>query len=158
MVQPMRDEGGAEILEWLAAGDVVVVMMAVDDVFDRLVGDRLDRVDIGLGGSQVGDRVGCDHALRRHHEHRLMAAIAEDVDIVGAVDLSGGGLRRGLRECRSGHEGSENGHASQCFHLWLSGNNEDGQSLRYKRCWKGFIPSPHATNLSRERPGTRPQM
>ncbi|MFK4525334.1 hypothetical protein ABIF90_003315 [Bradyrhizobium japonicum] len=94
----MRDEGGTEILEGLATGDVVVMVVAVDDVFDRLVGDGLDGVDIGFCRTQIRDRVGRDHALRRHDEHRLMTAIAEDVDVLGAVDLFGRGLRRGLRE------------------------------------------------------------
>ncbi|MGY4378601.1 hypothetical protein ACVWZ3_006240 [Bradyrhizobium sp. i1.3.6] len=95
---PVRDEGGTEILEGLATGDVVVMVVAVDDVFDRLVGDGLDGVDIGFCRTQIRDRVGRDHALRRHDEHRLVTAIAEDVDVLGAVDLFGRGLRRGLRE------------------------------------------------------------
>jgi hypothetical protein len=49
----VRNEGRSEILERLAARNVIVVMVAVDDVLDRLVGDRLDSVDVGLGRPPV---------------------------------------------------------------------------------------------------------
>jgi hypothetical protein len=42
----VRDDPGAGVLERLAAGDVVEVVMAVDQELDRLVGDLLDLVDI----------------------------------------------------------------------------------------------------------------
>ena len=91
----VRDDRGARILEGLAAGDVVVVMMAVDQELDRLVGDLLDLGDIVLpaGRSAVGDRIGRDHAVFGHDEHRLMIAVAEDVDVVGALDLRSLDLR-----------------------------------------------------------------
>jgi hypothetical protein len=109
---PLRDEGRAEILERLAAGDVIVMVVAVDHVFDRLVGDGLDGVDIGLGRTLVGNRVGGDDALGCHDKHRLMPAIAEDVDIVGAVDffrrnrwrvLCGGGACANHQNCKGRH-------------------------------------------------------
>ena len=94
----MRDDGRAGILERLAARDVVVVVMAVDQVLDRRLGDLLDLVDILLsaGRPAVGDRIGGDDAVLGDDEHRLMVAVAEDVDVVGAFDL-GGFDRRPLR-------------------------------------------------------------
>ena len=101
----VRDDGGARVLERLAAGDVVVVVVAVDQVLDRLVGDLLDLVDVGLpaGRPAVGDRVGGDDARLGDDEHRLMVAVAEDVDVVGAFHLGrldgwpgGRGRLRGL--------------------------------------------------------------
>ena len=91
----VRDDRGAGVLERLAAGDVVEVVVAVDQVLDRLVGDLLDLVDILLpaGRPAVGDRIGGDHAVLGDDEHRLMVAVAEDVDVVGAVDLLGLDLR-----------------------------------------------------------------
>ena len=100
----VRDDGGAGVLERLAAGDVVVVMVAVDQVLDRLFRDLLDLVDVGLPARRpaVGDRVGSDHAGLGDDEHRLMVAVAEDVDVVGAFHLGrlerragGCGRRRG---------------------------------------------------------------
>ena len=92
----VRHEGRARILERLAAGDVIVVMVAVDHVADRRAGDLPDLVDIG--GDRLrpvaADRVGGDDARGRHDEHRLMALVAEDVDVVGALDLGGGEQRR----------------------------------------------------------------
>ena len=96
---PVGDDRRAGILERLAAGDVVVVVVAVDQVLDRLVGDLLDLLDVGLDHFRpaVADRIGGDHAGLGHHEHRLVVAGAEDVDVVGAFDL-GGGIRRLLRK------------------------------------------------------------
>ena len=95
----LGDEGRAEILERPATGDVVEVMVAVDHVFDRRRRDFPDLVEIGLDRlrPQIADRIGGDHALGRDDEHRLIALIAEDIDVVGAVDLDGdeGGRRRG---------------------------------------------------------------
>ncbi len=89
------DHLGARVLERLAARDVIEVDVAVDQVLDRLVGDLLDLVDILLtaGRAAVGDRIGRDHAVLGDDEHRLMIAIAENVDAFGAVDLGGGDLR-----------------------------------------------------------------
>ena len=85
------DKGRAKILEWLAASDVIEMAVAVNDVFDRRLSHRLDRVDIGLRRPPFTNRVGGDHARRRDDEHRLMAAITENVDI---VRYFGGGKRR----------------------------------------------------------------
>src|SRR5262245_23101076 len=97
----MRDYRGAGVLKCLAAGDVVEVMVAVDQILDGLVSDLLYLVDILLpaGRSAVGDRIGGDHAIVGDDEHRLMVAIAEDVDVVGIVDLFGLDLWP-LRLCR----------------------------------------------------------
>ena len=56
----MRDELGAGILEWFAAGDVVVVVVAINDVLDRLVGNLLDLINIGRYRLRpsIADRVG----------------------------------------------------------------------------------------------------
>ena len=118
----MRDEGGAGILERLAAGDVVIVAVAVDHVADRRLGDLADFRDVGRHRLRpaLADRVGGDHALGRDDEHRLMPLIAKDVDPVGAVDLGGreqrrGGRRRGcggrsrLRQCHCGERGRDRG-------------------------------------------------
>jgi hypothetical protein len=104
----VRDKGRAEVLERLATGDVVEMAVAVDDVFDRRLGDGLDRVDIGLRRPPLADRVGGDHAVRCDDEHRLMTAIAEDIDVVR--DLGGGEWRRSrllrLRGCGK-HDGDD---------------------------------------------------
>src|SRR5262245_35431450 len=86
------DKGRAEVLEWLAAGDVVEMAVAVNDVLDRRLGHGLDRVDIGLGRPTLADWVGGNHARGRDDEHRLMIAIAKDIDVVR--DLGGGEWRR----------------------------------------------------------------
>ena len=91
----VRDHPRAGVLERLAARDVVEVVVAVDQVLDRLVGDLLDLVDILLpaGRAAIGDRVGRDDAVLGDDEHRLVIAIAEDVDALGPLDLGGGDLR-----------------------------------------------------------------
>jgi hypothetical protein len=91
----VRDELGAKILEWLAAGDVVVMMMTVDHVLDRLVRDFLDLVDINRDrlGPRQPDRVRRDDSRGRDAEHRLAVLVAEDVDVIRALDL--GGRERG---------------------------------------------------------------
>src|SRR6266404_9544008 len=63
----VRNDRGAGVLEGLAAGDVIEVLVAVDQVLDRLARDLLDLVDVGYDGlrTAVTDRVGRDHARRR---------------------------------------------------------------------------------------------
>jgi hypothetical protein len=118
---PMRYERGAEVLERFSARDVIVVMMAVDDVFDRLVRNGLDRVDIGLGWTQIGNGIGRDDALRGHDKHRLVIAIAEDIDVFRAVHLFGRSLRRVLSRCGrdANGESREEYDDACCFHLAL---------------------------------------
>jgi hypothetical protein len=96
----VRHDLRARVLERLAAGDMVVMVVAVDQILDRLVGDLLDLVDVGHRGLRppVRDRVGRDHAILRDHEHGLVAAVAEDVDVIGAFDLGGLEKRAILRE------------------------------------------------------------
>src|SRR5262249_22870772 len=97
------DKGRAEILECLAAGDVVEMAVAVDDVLDRRLGHGLDRVDIGLCRPALADWVGRNHPRGRDDEHRLMVAVAKDIDVVG--DLGGGERRRrGLLRLHGGGE------------------------------------------------------
>ena len=127
----VRDDLGAGILERLAAGDVIEVMVAVHQELDRLVGDLLDLVDVLLaaGWAAVGDGIGRDHAGRRDDEHRLVVAVPEDVDVVGAVDLLGLDLRSLLRLrrrryllrlCRHGQRNGQrcgtNGHECSSCH------------------------------------------
>jgi hypothetical protein len=71
-------------LNALAALDVVVMVMAVDQVFDRLVRHLLDLGNVvrAAGRLAVTDRIGGDHAVVGDDEHRLMVAVAEDVDVV----------------------------------------------------------------------------
>jgi hypothetical protein len=103
----VRHEGCTKIFERLPARDVIEVRMTVDDVFDRRRRDLADFLDIGLrSGPAQPNRIGRDHTFRRDNEHRLVAHVAEDVDVVGAVDLGGAenrrrGRRRRLRESRS---------------------------------------------------------
>ena len=94
--EPVRHEGRAGVLERLAAGDVVGMAVAVDDVADRRLRDFPDFGEIGIRCRTVlADRIGGDDSLRRHHEHGLMALVAEHVDVVG--DLGGcEGRLRGL--------------------------------------------------------------
>src|SRR3954470_5075781 len=68
---PVRDEGRAEVLERLAAGDVVEMAVAVDDVFDRRLGHGLDCVDIGRAYFECRDwaidhRAGATHSYCGH--------------------------------------------------------------------------------------------
>src|SRR4029078_6979179 len=111
----MRDDGRALILEHFAAGSVVVVMMAIDQILDRSLGDFPDFLQIRFCRlrTAIADRVGDDYAGGRDDEHRLMVLIAEDIDVVGAVDLGGRKhwlLCRGLRHgsgCKTGGENSD---------------------------------------------------
>jgi hypothetical protein len=66
-----RDDHRAGVLEGLAPGDVVEVMVAVNEVLDGLVGDFLDLADVSrpAGRPAVPDGVGRDHARRGDHEH-----------------------------------------------------------------------------------------
>jgi hypothetical protein len=92
---PVRDDSGARILKGLAACYMVVMMMAVDQELDGPVGDLLDLGDIVLPASRsaIRDRIGRDHSIFGHDEHRLMVSVAEDVDVVGTLDLRSLDLR-----------------------------------------------------------------
>src|SRR6478609_7226927 len=123
----MRDDGRALVLEHFAAGSVVVVMVAVDQVLDRRLGDLADLVQIGFCRlrAAIADGIRDNHAGGRHDEHRLMILIAEDVDIIGAVDLGGcehrllcRRLRHGSR-CKTGGEDSDRKrYEISDFHGW----------------------------------------
>src|SRR5262245_25586283 len=70
------DEDSAQILERLAARDVVGVAVAVYDVLDRRLSDLADFCDVGRRGRPpLPDRVGSDHAVGRDHEHRLVTLV-----------------------------------------------------------------------------------
>src|SRR5581483_967779 len=121
----MGDHCSAGILEHLAAGNVVVVMVAVDQVLDRRLRDFADFVEVGLGclRAAVADRVGDDHACRRDNEHGLMVLVAENVDVVGAVDLRSLEhrplrLRRRGRGETSGEDSYRKGYESSALHGW----------------------------------------
>ena len=114
----VRDHARAGVLERLAAGDVVEMVMAVDQILDRLVGDLLDLVDV-VGHAfrpLVADRVGGNDAILGDDEHRLGAAIAEDVDAVGALHL-GGRERRLLLLLRHGRRGACRRDQRGCEHV-----------------------------------------
>src|SRR6476646_9221990 len=70
----MRDDGRALILEHFAAGSVVVVMMAIDQILDRSLGDFPDFLQIRFCRlrTAIADRVGDDYAGGRDDEHRLL--------------------------------------------------------------------------------------
>src|SRR5215471_378476 len=92
----MGDEVGAEIFERFTAGDVVVVVVAVNNVLDWLARHLLDLIDIrgdGLRSTET-DWIGRNDAIGRHDEHRLVALITEYIDVVGPFDLCGGECRR----------------------------------------------------------------
>src|SRR5262245_22332421 len=101
----MGDEARAEVLEWLSTRNVIVVVMTVDHVLDRLARNLFDFVDIGRDRLRTSeaDGIGCDDTVRGDHEHRLVALVAKDIDVVGALDLGGGeGGWRGRRWRRLG--------------------------------------------------------
>ena len=85
----MGDDSGTGIFERLPAGDVVEVVMAVNQVSDRPVGDFPDFGDVGSASlrSAVRHRIGGDDSVAGDEEHRLVIAVAEDVNVVGAVDF-----------------------------------------------------------------------
>jgi hypothetical protein len=62
---------------------------------------------IGFRRPPLADRVGGDHARGRDDEHRLMVAVAKDVDVVR--DLGGGERRRSRLLClrRDGERASD---------------------------------------------------
>ncbi|HEY7649713.1 MAG TPA: hypothetical protein VID04_11975, partial [Methylomirabilota bacterium] len=63
----MSEDRRPRVLERLAAGDVIVVVVAVDQVPDRCLRDLADLREIGHRRlrPQEGDRVGGDHAVGR---------------------------------------------------------------------------------------------
>lgn len=67
----VRNHSSAGILEHLAAGNVVIVVMAVDQVLDRRFGDLADFFQIGFCRlrAPVADRIGDDYACWRDNEH-----------------------------------------------------------------------------------------
>ncbi len=73
MCAAMRNYRGPSILEGLATRDVVVMVVAVDQVLDRRVGHLPNFLDNGYCRQRpaVADGVGCDHACQRDNEHRL---------------------------------------------------------------------------------------
>src|SRR5205823_6087116 len=146
-------DGCAGILERLAAGDVVVVMVAVHEVLDWLVGHLADFVDIRLHHFRpaIADGIRSDDAILRRDEHRLVVAGAEDVDILRAVDL-GGGVGRLLRSGDAARGSGEQA-ANRAFHdlpppWWAPGKQRRAQ----------FIPAGAGADprRARTRAGARP--
>ena len=116
----MRNESGAGILERLTAGDVVGMAVAIDDVADRRLRDFADFGKIGRCSRAIlADRIGGDDPFGRHHEHRLMALVAEHVDVVGDLGGGKGRLRGLLRLGRGGAEdrGERDRDGRQCHAL-----------------------------------------
>src|SRR6516165_182205 len=111
------DDDRALVLERLAAGDVIKVGVAVDQIFYRPISDLFDLGEIGRHRlwAKTADWVGCDHAHGRDYKHRLMTLISKEIDVVRTVDFSGGEwwlsrLRDGnARECeqRKGCRGNK---------------------------------------------------
>ena len=103
----VRDERGAGVLEGLTAGYMVEMMMAVNDVPDRLIRDLLDFVQVSghrLGPS-VAYRIGRDHALLGDDKHCLRAAVTKNINVLGALYFSGRKRRLLLRLGRVGQNG-----------------------------------------------------
>jgi hypothetical protein len=69
------------ILEHLTAGSMVRVLMILEQIFDRLVGDLTDCRQDRLGSAFV-DRIGDDHPRIRDHEPGAVKHIAERIDRV----------------------------------------------------------------------------
>jgi len=57
------------------------MVVAVDHVAHRSWSDFFDLLQVDSGGLSV-QRIRGDNAVRRHDEHRLGAAVTEDVNIV----------------------------------------------------------------------------
>jgi hypothetical protein len=49
----------------------------------------LGDVILPSGRLAIGNRIGRNHSLGRDDEHRLVVAIAENVDVLGPLDLPG---------------------------------------------------------------------
>src|SRR5262245_26680068 len=101
----VRDDRATGFLERLTAGDIIEMMMAVDQILDRLISDLSDFGDIILSTCRtaVAYGVGRDYAVIGHHEYRLVIAVAEDIDVISSLDLG----RFDLRSCwRGGLSGS----------------------------------------------------
>src|SRR5262245_61290565 len=132
------DDLRTRILEGFAAGDVIEVMMAVDQILDRFIGYLLDLLDIALpaGRFAVGDRIGGDHPGLGDNEHRLMIDIAENVDVVRAWHLGGlDGGTVGLRlELACERQQAANGHGRQqqrsVQHGWFPQDSKEAADYR----------------------------
>src|SRR5262249_25948172 len=99
------DDDRALILKRFAAGDVIEMGVAIDKIFHWLVGNFLDLSEIGRHcfWTIAADRVGRDHTLRRDDEHGLVTLVAEQIDIIRAVNFSSRERRRcGLRNGAAG--------------------------------------------------------
>ena len=134
LLYPQQQNRRASILEGFATGDVVEVVVTVDQVPDRLVGDLFDFVNIRLSASwpAVSDWVGGNHSGVGDDEHRLVIDVAEDVDTVGAFNLgrldrlsarlSRLGLSKGCpggEQARSGDGRGKDRTTNQGIPLWL---------------------------------------
>ena len=119
----VRNDFGAGVLEGLATSDVIKVVMAVDQILDRLIRHLLDLVDVALSAGRlaVGNRIGGDHTRLGDNEHRLMIDIAENVDVVraghlGRFDGRTIGLRLGgVLDSQQATNGSRAGHQQRSF-------------------------------------------
>src|SRR5262249_24988387 len=123
----VRDDGRARVLEWLASSDVIVMMMAVDQVLDRLVGNLSDLGDVVLAAGRPAqcDRIGRDHTIFGDDEHRLMIAGAEDGDVLGTLDLGRFDLRP-LCLCACG-QNADNQYGSRRYEI----NSRHARSLPF---------------------------
>ena len=80
----MRDECG-RLGEHLAAGGVVVVRVAVDDIPDRYVETAVELALQPRRSVRVG-RIHEDDALRGVEEHPIVAHVTESIEVAGQVN------------------------------------------------------------------------
>jgi hypothetical protein len=110
---------------------MVVVVVAIDQEFDRGLGNLADLIQVGFRRLRpaVADRIGDDDAGGRHDEHRLMVLIAENIDVIGALDLGGREhrlLRRRLCRRRGRRLGNRTG-------------GETGREQRSRKCYQHLV-------------------
>ena len=67
----MGNKTRTKVFEWLATGDVIVVVVAVDDVFDGLTCHLLDLIDVGGDRLRAPktDGIGRNDPIRGDDEH-----------------------------------------------------------------------------------------
>ena len=84
----------------LAAGDMVGMVVAVDHELDRLVRPALLQLVLEPARRCRVDRIGGDDARRRHGKHRIVAVVAEAIDLARDLgDLAHRRLRLGVGAC-----------------------------------------------------------
>ena len=110
-LMPFLSQRGIVRADDLMAGDVTGQLQKYADRYRKIVAAmceplRDDMVNVVVahayveralsGGGERAAHIGGDYAIRRHYKHRLMPLIAEDIDVIGALDL---GRRERWRRC-----------------------------------------------------------